>query len=149
MRFRAGVALAIGIATSFTGGAVSAHHSFAGEFDNSISVTLDGVVASVEIINPHSFIYLDVKSHGVVERWALESPGPKQILRRGLDLNFLKAGDQLGVCGYLARRDVVPTRTEPVTATAARKLQAAVLTMPNREKLLWNNYRQGKCGLDK
>ena len=49
----------------------------------------------------------------------------------------------------LARNDVVPTRTEPVTARAARKLQAAVLTMPNRKKLVWNNYREGKCGLDK
>jgi hypothetical protein len=63
-------------------------------------------------------------------------------------LDFIKAGDELGACGYLARRDVVPTRPEPVTAKPARKLQAAVLTMPGRETLLWNNYRQGKCGLD-
>ena len=42
----------------------------------------------------------------------------------------------------------MPTRTEPVTARAARKLQAAVLMMPKGEKLVWNNYRQGKCGLD-
>jgi hypothetical protein len=112
-------------------------------------VTLQGVVASVEMINPHSFIYLDVKADGAVRRWALEGPGPTQIVRMGLDLKFIKAGDELGACGYLARSDVVPTRTEPVTARAARKLQAAVLTMPNREKLVWNNYRQGKCGLDK
>jgi Family of unknown function (DUF6152) len=149
MRFRAAIVLTIGMAIQFSGGAIFAHHSFAGEFDNSIAVTLQGVVASVEMINPHSFIYLDVKAHGAVERWALEGPGPTQIVRRGLDLTFIKAGDELGACGYLARSDVVPTRREPVTARAARKLQAAVLTMPNREKLVWNNYRQGKCGLDK
>ena len=149
MRLRAAIVLAIGMAIQFTRGAIFAHHSFSGEFDNSIAVTLQGVVASVEMVNPHSFIYLDVKTHGAVERWALEGPGPTQIVRMRLDLKLIKAGDELGACGYLARSDVVPTRTEPVTARAARKLQAAVLTMPNREKLVWNNYRQGKCGLDK
>ena len=149
MRLRAAIVLAAGMAIQSTWGAVSAHHSFGGEFDNSIAVTLQGVVASVEMVNPHSFIYLDVKTDGAVQRWALEGPGPRQVLRRGLELTFLKAGDELGACGYLARSDVVPTRTEPITARPARKLQAAVLTMPNRERLLWNNYRQGKCELDK
>ena len=149
MRLRAAIVLAIGMAIQSTPGVIFAHHSFSGEFDNSIAVTLQGVVASVEMVNPHSFIYFDVKAHGVVQRWALEGPGRTQIVRMGLDLKHIKAGDELGACGYLARSDVVPTRTEPVTARAARKLQAAVLTMPNREKLVWNNYRQGKCGLDK
>lgn len=149
MRFRAVIVLGIGMAMQFPRGAIVAHHGFSGEFDASNAVTLQGVVASVEMVNPHSFIYLDVKAaHGAVERWGLEGPGPRQVLRRGLDLKFIKAGDELGACGYLARRDVVPPTTEPVTGRAARKLQAAVLTMPNREKLLWNNYRQGKCGLD-
>ena len=148
MRFRTAIVLAAGMAMQVTSGA-SAHHSFAGEFDNSISLTLHGVVSSVELINPHSFIYLDVKAaNGAVERWALESPGATQIQRRGLDRQMVKAGDEIGVCGYLARPDVLPTRTEPVTARPARKLQAAVLIMPTGEQRVWNNYRQRKCGLD-
>jgi Family of unknown function (DUF6152) len=149
MRFRAAIVLTVGMAIQFTRGTVFAHHSFSGEFDNTISVTVQGVVTSVEMVNPHSFIYLDVKSHGAVERWALEGPAPMQIRRMGLDPEIMKAGDELAACGYLARNDVVQTRTEPVTARAARKLQAAVLTLANREKLFWHNYRQGKCGLDK
>jgi hypothetical protein len=149
VRSHAAIVLAIGMAIQLRQGAVSAHHSFSGEFDNSIAATLHGIVASVELINPHSFIYLDVKAHGTVERWALEGPALRQILRRGLDLNFINVGDELGACGYLARADVAPTRTEPVTARPARKLQAAVLTIPNREQLVWSNYGQGKCGLDK
>jgi hypothetical protein len=127
----------------------AAHHSFAAEFDNSIAVTLQGVITSVEMINPHSFIYIDVKTHGTVERWALEGPGPFQVRRRGLDLAFVKVGDTVGTCGYLAKSDSVATRTEPGTDRAARKLQAAVLIMPNGKKLVWNNYRQEKCGLDR
>ena len=126
-----------------------AHHSFAGEFDNSTAVTVHGVVMSVEMINPHSFIYLDVKTSNGVERWALEGPGPTQIRRRGLELTLIKAGDELGACGYLARKDVLPTRTEPGTGAAARKLQAAVLIKRDGDKIVWNNYRQEKCGLDK
>ena len=148
MRFRAAIVLTMGLAIRFTSGAGFAHHSFASEFDNSVAVTVHGVVVSVEMINPHSFIYLDVKSpQGIVERWALEGPGPMQIVRRGLGPEFIKAGDELGACGYLARRDAVPTARESVTG-GARRLQAAVLTMPNREKLVWSNYRQRKCGLD-
>jgi hypothetical protein len=148
MRFRAGIVVAIAMAIQFTSGATFAHHSFAGEFDNTIAVRVQGVVTSVEMVNPHSFIYIDVEADGAVERWALEGPGPRQLLRSGRDLNFIKPGDKLGACGYLARSDVVPTRTEPVTARAARKLQAAVLTMAKHGEFVWNNYRQGKCGLD-
>ena len=146
MRIRALVTLAVVV--GFAARITSAHHSFAGEFDNANAVTLTGVVTSVEMVNPHSFIYLDVKTNGVVERWALEGPGPFLVQRRGLSLDLVKAGDELGVCGYLSRRDVTPTRREPLTATASRKIQAAVLIFPNHEKLVWNNYRQRKCGLD-
>ena len=126
-----------------------AHHSFAGEFDNTVAVNLQGVITSVEMINPHSFIYVDVTTGGSVQRWALEGPNPIQVKRRGLDLAMFKVGDKLGACGYLAKSDVPTTRTEPGTFQAARKLQAAVLIKANGEKLLWNNYRQEKCGLDK
>ena len=148
MRFSTTIVVTAALAIQLAPAAI-AHHSFAGEFDNSVALTLHGVVSSVEMINPHSFIYLDVKSRDGVERWALEGPGPLQVRRRGLDLAFIKVGDELGTCGYLAKRDVVPTRAEPDTGRAARKLQAAVLIMASGEKMVWNNYRQEKCGLDK
>lgn len=142
------VIAAIAVVVTSTGGALRAHHSFAGEFDNSIAVTLEGVVTSVELVNPHSFIYLDVATEGAVERWALEGPGSTQMARMGFARDFVKPGDRLGACGYLARRDVTRTRAEPGTDTPSRKLQAAVLSMPHRGRFLWNNYGQGKCGLD-
>jgi len=149
MRFRSAVALAIGMAIAFASGATFAHHSFASQFDNSISVTLKGVVTSVEMVNPHSFIYIEVNTNGAIERWALEGPGANQARRRGWERDFIiKAGDELGACGYLARGDVTPTRTETTTAKAARRLEAAVLTTADRGTFLWSNYGQGKCGLD-
>ena len=135
MRLVSATALALGAVLPFAPGGASAHHSFASQFDDRV-VTLHGVVASAEIINPHSFIHIDVKApDGTMERWALEGPGPLQMTRRGLPLDMFKAGQPLGVCGYLAKN-------------GARMVQAAVLIMPGGEKLLWSNYRQGKCGLD-
>jgi hypothetical protein len=146
MRVWAAMLMATGLST----GAAFAHHSFSGEFDGSIALNLQGVVASVEMANPHSYIYLDVRTaDGAIERWALESPSARIIRRRGLQPNFLNVGDELGVCGYAARRDATFVRKEPVTGRAARRVSAAVLTLPSGQKLLWENYRQGKCGLDR
>ena len=135
MRIFAAIVLTLGLVIPFSPAATSAHHSFASQFDNRV-VMLHGVVASAEMINPHSFIHLDVTApDGVVERWALEGPGPLQVTRRGLPLDLVKPGDALGVCGYPAKN-------------GARILQAAVLTMPAGDQMVWSNYRQGKCGLD-
>ena len=38
-----------------------AHHSFSAEFDASKTVTLRGIISKVDCVNPHSWIYLDVK----------------------------------------------------------------------------------------
>jgi len=130
-------------------GPAFAHHSFSGQFDNSVAVNLEGVVTSVEMVNPHSFIFIEVKAGDTVQRWALEGPNPFQVKRRGMDPAFIKIGDPLGACGYLTKADVEATMAEPGTGRPARKLQAAVLVRAGGEKLVWNNYRQAKCGLDR
>ena len=38
-----------------------AHHSFAAEFDVNKSVTLKGTVTTMKWVNPHSWLYIDVK----------------------------------------------------------------------------------------
>src|SRR5260370_7034766 len=55
----------------------AAHHSFAAEYDADRPVTLTGSVTKMAWINPHSWIYIDVrKPDGTVENWAVEAAPP-------------------------------------------------------------------------
>src|SRR5215510_5468296 len=62
---------------------VLAHHSFAAEFDAKRPVKLQGTVTKMEWINPHAWIYLDVKgTDGTVTNWMVEAGAPNALLRR-------------------------------------------------------------------
>src|SRR5262245_50411228 len=95
----AGVTLAVGQAT------LSAHHSFAAEFDANRPVNFkDAVVTRVMLVNPHSWIYVDVKQpDGSVENWAIEAGSPNILLRRGITKTTLKQGDKIIVDGYQSK----------------------------------------------
>src|SRR5262245_36703787 len=85
MRYRcAGVLSALAVA-AFAVASVSAHHSVAGEFDTSKTMTLKGTISKVEWINPHIFLYLDVKEeNGTVTTWALETLPTAMLRKAGL-----------------------------------------------------------------
>src|SRR5436189_5239192 len=73
-----------------------AHHAFAAEFDAKKPVKLRGTVTKMEWINPHTWLYLDVKKpDGTVEEWMIEAGTPNTLLRRGLTQNALKAGTEV------------------------------------------------------
>jgi hypothetical protein len=83
---------------------MSAHHSFAAEFDGAKPIRLVGTITKVQWTNPHSFFYIDVKDEsGNVVNWACEGGGPGALSRRGWKRGDLKLGDTLVVDGYLAR----------------------------------------------
>jgi len=64
---------------------LSAHHSVAGQFDTSKSVTLKGVISKVEWVNPHIYIHVDVKGDdGAVTTWALGTVPTAMARRAGL-----------------------------------------------------------------
>jgi len=90
-----------------TGMPASAHHSVQAQFDLNRPFTVIGVVTKVEWINPHSYLYIDVKDNsGALKHWAFEMAGPGALRRAGLsraDRGGLKVGDTVTVNGVLAK----------------------------------------------
>lgn len=84
-----------------------AHHSVQAEFDLDKPFNITGVVTKVEWINPHSYLYLDVKDDsGKLTKWAFEMAGPGALRKAGLsraDRGGLKAGDTVTVNGVRAK----------------------------------------------
>jgi hypothetical protein len=62
---------------------VAAHHSLAGEYDQSKSITVTGIIRKVEWINPHPWIHIEARGPGgTVVTWTLSTP-PIPMLRKG------------------------------------------------------------------
>jgi hypothetical protein len=83
---------------------VLAHHAFNAEFDANKPVKFQGTVTKMLWVNPHAWIYVDVKKpDGTVEEWMIETGTPNTLLRRGLTKEALKAGTQITVDGYQSK----------------------------------------------
>ena len=74
---------------------VIAHHAFSAEFDSGKTVTLHGVVSKVDWINPHIFVYVDVKDDsGKTTTWQLQSLPPLFFRGSGLTKDVLLSNKQ-------------------------------------------------------
>lgn len=102
-----------------------AHHSFSSEFDINQPVTLVGKLTKLDWVNPHGFIYLDVKQpNGKVVNWAVETGGPNALLRLGVRRTDFVLGSQLTVKGYKAKSGLPIANGRTVTLENGRSLFA-------------------------
>jgi hypothetical protein len=98
------LALALVAALLMAAATMSAHHSFAAEFDATRPVKFQGTVIKMEWINPHPWIHIEVKGpDGKATVWMIETAAPNSLLRRGFNKNSLPAGSVITVEGYQAR----------------------------------------------
>ena len=76
---------------------VLAHHSH-GNYNMTAYTVLTGVVKEVHWINPHTWIYIEVKDEkGEPTMWALEGASVIQVERRGWAKDMIKVGSTIGV----------------------------------------------------
>jgi hypothetical protein len=97
------VAVAAALCQFATVQGASAHHAFAAEYDADKPIELTGILTKVEWVNPHSWIYLDVKGSG---------------LRK----SDLPIGAQVHVKGYLAKSGLPIGNATSVTLPDGRNL---------------------------
>jgi uncharacterized protein DUF6152 len=92
---------------ALNGVATHGHHSISSVYDSSRRVTIDGIVAQFQLINPHPFLLVDVRdASGTAERWRLEMDNRSELVAVGVTANTLRPGDRVVVAGS-------PGRTQP------------------------------------
>jgi Family of unknown function (DUF6152) len=84
-----------------------AHHSLSAQFDITKHFEITGVVSKVEWMNPHTYIYVDVKqADGTVLNYKFESLPVAMMRKAGLSKDTLGAGGKpVRIEAYPARGD--------------------------------------------
>ncbi len=81
-----------------------AHHAFAAEYDGEKPLDLSGVVTKARWVNPHSWLYFDVKAaDGTVTNWGVEMGAPNALAGKGLLKTDLQPGAAIEVKGYRSK----------------------------------------------
>jgi len=84
--------------------AVHAHHSWTQVFSEDKPVIVRGILTKVELVNPHGWIWIEVKkADGSVVTYGVEGGAPNGLIRNGITKGSLKIGEELIIRGYGAR----------------------------------------------
>lgn len=102
-----------------------AHHAFSAEFDANKAVKLRGNVVKMDWINPHAWLFIDVKgTDGAVASWMIELGPPNALLKRGWTKQSIPVGMEVIVDGYQAKDGALRANGRDVTLPDGRKMFA-------------------------
>src|SRR5687768_3061968 len=80
-------------------GTANAHHS-ATMFEQTKTITVEGVVKEFQYSNPHSWLLVDVKDKaGKVTTWGFEAEGPSTLQRAGIRPSEFPVGTKVTMTG--------------------------------------------------
>jgi hypothetical protein len=126
MRIRAAAFLLVALAAAVP---ALAHHTVAYTHDISKSVTLTGVVTSVEWKNPHVIYHLAVAGpDGAPVDWEIESRHLQGMRRDGIDMDTIQVGDTVTMNVLLARDGSHHAATASVTLPNGRTVRICTVT---------------------
>ena len=97
--------IAVAVCSLLMGAAPAmAHHAFAAEFDVDKPVKVKGNITKVEWVNPHAWIYVDVKgADGTVVNWHFELGPPNALIRLGWKKDSIPTGLEVEISGFRAK----------------------------------------------
>jgi len=83
---------------------LKAHHSFAAAFDENKPINLQGKIVKVELVNPHTWLWIDVTdAEGKVTNWGVEGGPPINLFRNGITKTSLAVGTEIKVRAFQAK----------------------------------------------
>ena len=84
----------------------NAHHSNAPHYDRDRPITIEGIVAEFEFVNPHAFLHIAaVDENGREVVWACELQTANTLRRQGWTREQFVPGQEFTVSGVAAKRD--------------------------------------------
>jgi Family of unknown function (DUF6152) len=116
---------------------ILAHHSMSAEFDSTKPVKVTGTVTKLDWMNPHIWVYVDVKDEsGKIAKWQFEGGPPNSLRRNGWTRNALKEGDTVTIEGIRAK--------DPVNAEGAFVGNARNVTLPGGKRVFSGSAEDAK-----
>jgi exonuclease VII large subunit len=91
--------LVLGVAL-LSASAAFAHHSFAKDYQEDKQITLEGDITSIDLRNPHSWVYFTAKdSTGVARKYGAEWFNLRRLTQAGITATTISVGDHVVVTG--------------------------------------------------
>jgi len=85
--------------------AVCAHHSVVANYDFQSSIEVRGTIKEIAIRNPHSQLLVDVAGpDGEIVTWMVEWSDRNALIRREVQFERLRVGDEITITGLEHRR---------------------------------------------
>jgi len=117
------LSVVVGVGLLLGGVTLSAHHAFSSEFDANRPVKFTAIVTKMMWVNPHAWIYVDVKKpDGTTEEWMVEAGTPNTLLRRGFTKASLLPGTVIKVDGYQSKDGSLRANGRDLTLPDGRTL---------------------------
>ena len=108
--------LALMGALTLSTNAAYAHHGVNGQFDTAKSMEVTGVVTRIRLVNPHSYVYFDVKNEaGETEAWRCELRSGSLLKRKGWKTSMFEKGTTITINGSPARNEPSACYTKTIT----------------------------------
>ncbi len=113
---------------------ILAHHSFAREYDGK-SISLKGSVTMLDFVNPHSWLYIDIKdAKGQTVSWGIELGPMQELKRQGWSKTTLKPGVEVSIEAFPAKNGSKTANARTVKLSDGRTLFTAGSAMSPQTK---------------
>lgn len=123
-----------GLGVMLAAASATTHHAFSAEFDVEKPITLVGTITKAEWVNPHVWLYVDVKGpDGQVVNWAIELGPPNALVRKGWKRSSMPFGTELKVEGFAAKNGKPFANASDITLPNGTKFSVGSETTPQRQ----------------